>query len=237
MRACCLDESTGLPTIVAHREPRLPKPNRNQSGRRPGSTGGNPGRIGSETNPPAAQVKPKIYAPRRRSDPEMESTASVTRMLDSHLELMRFTSAAAAILFGIDLALFTSMAVLDFRRGSPRVASEVVGAAGFSLMLIGFLSMRTSRYQRAFVRRWHEWHRKSRAERLRAIGSRIVGAVALVILGIGVPILIESAMGPGQGWFEYFVRAAPATFLVAAAVFAGAAVWHSGVLRSTIGGL
>ena len=158
----------------------------------------------------------------------MESTASVTRTLDSRLELMRVTSSAAAILFGIDLALVTSMAALDFRIGSPRAPGEVAWAAGFSLMLIGFLSMRTSRYQRAFVRRWHEWHRKSRAERLRAIGSRIVGAVALVILGIGVPILIESAMGPGQGWFDYFVRAEPSTFLVAAAVFAGAVMWHSG---------
>ena len=79
--------------------------------------------------------------------------------------------------------------------------------------------------------------RKSRTERVRSIGFRIVAAVALVILGIGVPILIGMVMWPGQGWFEYFVRAEPATFFVVAAVFAGVAVWRPGVFRSTIEGL
>ena len=151
----------------------------------------------------------------------------MARTLDSHLELMRVMSAVTAILFGIALTLVLPIAVLDARAGSPRAAGEIANTAGLSLMLFGSLYMRTSRYQKVFVRRWREWHQKPRAERLRAIGFLIVGVVALITLVLGAPILIGMIVWPGQEWFDYLSRAAPATFLMAAAFGAGAVVYRA----------
>jgi len=151
----------------------------------------------------------------------------MARTLDSHLELMRVMSAVTAILFGIALTLVLPIAVLDARAGSPRAAGEIANTAGFSLMLFGSLYMRTSRYQKVFVRRWREWHQKPRAERLRAIGFLIVGVVALITLVLGAPILIEMIMWPSQGWFEDLSRAEPVTFVIAATFLVGALVYRS----------
>ena len=44
---------------------------------------------------------------------------------------------------------------------------------------------------------------------------------------LGAPILFAMVIWPGQGWFEYFIRAEPVTFLLAAAFLAGAVVYGS----------
>ncbi len=157
----------------------------------------------------------------------MESTASASRTLESHLELIHASSAATAILLGISLALSLPIAVSDVRAGSPRAAGDVALAAGLSLMMFGSLYMRTSRYEKAFVRRWHEWHRKSRSERIRAIGFLVPGGVALVTLVVVAPLLVERMLWPGQGWWEYYAQTAPFSVLLAAAFLAGAVVWRS----------
>jgi hypothetical protein len=157
----------------------------------------------------------------------MESTASVTRTLDSHLELMRVSSTVTAILWGVALALSLPIAMLDVQAGSPRAAGDVVREAGLSLFFVGSLYMHTSRYEKSSIRRWHEWHRKSRAKRLRAIGFLVPGGVALVTLVFAAPMLVERMLWPGQGWWEYFAQAVPVSFLLAAAFFAGAILYRS----------
>ena len=151
----------------------------------------------------------------------------MTRTLDSRLELMHLTSAVTAILFGISLALWCPITVLDVRAGSPRAGVEIANTAGLSLMLFASLYMRTSRYEKAFVRQRQEWHQKSRAERLRAIGFLMVGGAGLITLVLGAPILIEMIMWPSQGWFEDLSRAEPVTFVIAATFLVGALVYRS----------
>src|SRR5437773_2557806 len=129
---------------------------------------------------------------------------------------MHVTSAVTAILFGISLALWCPVTVWDVRAGSPRAAGEIANTAALSLMLFASLYMRTSRYEKAFVRQRQEWHQKSRAERLRAIGFLIVAGVGGITLILGAPILIEVIAWPSQGWFEDLSRAEPVTFVIAA---------------------
>src|SRR5436190_17798191 len=132
-----------------------------------------------------------------------------------------------AIASGIPLALSLSTTVLEVLANSPHALESVSQTVTFSIWLFVALYARRPAYYEATLQRRIEWHRRSRAERIRA--SRIFAAAAAGLLGLifGGPILVGMILLPGQSWGAYLAQAMPilrvvATAMVAVAIVLGA---------------
>jgi len=124
---------------------------------------------------------------------------------------MRTIWSILAIFSGVFLALSLSITALEVLAKSPHVLDWAAWTVTFSIWLSVALYARRPEYYEA-LRRGFEMgrkHRKSRAERIRAVCLFAGVAAGLLGLGFGAPILVGMVLWPGQSWGAYLVQAAP----------------------------
>src|SRR2546427_6764745 len=124
---------------------------------------------------------------------------------------MRTIWSILAIFSGVFLALSLSITALEVLAKSPHVLDWAAWTVTFSIWLSVALYARRPEYYEALWRGFEmgRKHRKSRAERIRAVCLFAGVAAGLLGLGFGAPILVGMVLWPGQSWGAYVFRATP----------------------------
>src|SRR5437870_10845243 len=153
---------------------------------------------------------------------------------------MRTAWSIIAILCGIFLALSLSATVPEVLAKSSHALDWASWTVTFSIWLFVALYARRPAYYEAILQRRIEWHRRSRAERIRASCVFAAGAAGLLGLVFGGPILVGMILRPGQSWGAYLAQAipilrVPTTAMMAVAIVLGAIRGRSSRAHTPVG--
>lgn len=155
----------------------------------------------------------------------MESPTAASRLAQPDLELLRVGTTVFVILFGAMLVLSVPLLVRDLLNNAPYLERSLLMTASLAFIVSGLITMHSKRYAAAYVRRWNERLRMSKAEQIRH-AILVVSGVALLILLLLGPSILGALLWPGQTWMDYQIAAEPFVWLVASAGFAGLTLWR-----------
>ena len=145
-----------------------------------------------------------------------------------------------AIFSGVPLALSLGTTVFGVLTNSSHALDWASWTVTFSIWLFVALYARRPVYYEAILQRRIEWHRRSRAERIRASCVFAAGAAGLLGLVFGGPILVGMILWPGQSWGAYLAQAipilrVPTTAMMAVAIVLGAIRGRSSRAHTPVG--
>ena len=156
----------------------------------------------------------------------MESTATAVPYKESDLKMLRMGSLVLAAAWGLSLVVRLLGVVPRLLNRSPIALADIAYVIAFSIFLIGALASLTPRFVRVLQTRQNKWARKSRGERFRVKCALVLGAISTALLPFAL-IFVEMEGSPGQDLLTYFLRAAPVTMLIYAAITVVTIIWAS----------
>ena len=154
----------------------------------------------------------------------MESAATAVAYKESDLKMLRLGSLVLAAAWGLNLGVRLLAVVPRMLSRSPIAFADIAYVIAFSIFLIGALASLTPRFVRVLQTRQNKWARKSRGERFRVKCALVLGAISSALLPFAL-IFVEMEGSPGQDLLTYFLRAAPVTMLVYAAITVVTIIW------------
>ena len=154
----------------------------------------------------------------------MESAATAVAYKESDLKMLRLGSLVLAAAWGLNLGVRLLAVVPRMLSRSPIAFADIAYVIAFSIFLIGALASLTPRFVSVLQTRQNKWARKSRGERFRVKCALVLGAISTALLPFAL-IFVEMEGSPGQDSLTYFLRAAPVTMLVYAAITVVTIIW------------
>src|SRR3989454_8340231 len=154
----------------------------------------------------------------------MEPAATAVPYRNPNLKMLRLSSYCLVAAWGLSLVVRLLVVVPRLLNRSPIAFADIAYVIAFSIFLIGALASLTPRFLRVVLARQNKWAQKSRGERFRVKCALVLGAISTALLPFAL-IFVEMEGSPGQDSLTYFLRAAPVTMLVYAAITVVTIIW------------